>query len=266
MNNVISSWRFLVLGAFLVLNAYWIGIALLPEPNVKASAALTSQTSKAPKLNEQRSPIPSKPAATIQVVRAPVSEVQPIPSKPKHKVEVPKQVAKVLKPSGQKPGKKALKKDASKNEPRLVGFVSVDYLALEKMVMRQGGAVYLYDLNSRSPIRQIKHGVLVTITPPAERLSSVSHNLTGELDPALVASWVKEQRQLNPKSAFVVVAKFPAQFQSGFERFAKSIAAESNLQYESIDEVQFSFGSSGLVLTNFRSKDGIVPINRVFSS
>lgn len=242
-----------VLSAVIVLNSFLLYRAFVAPESLVAqeSAALVEQA----KPNEVKQ-IPKTEPISIEIVQTP----KPV------QVEVKKQSQSIAQPVQAAPQKTPSKETSESSEPRLVGKVSMGYFELERMVERSGGAIFLYDINTRRPIRQIKRGVLVSLSQAPEALSAVGHNITDELESHRVSSWAEEQRLFNPSGSFVVVAKFPASFQQGFEQLAHQAASELNIEYKSVDEVRFQFTHHGLVIHQLKVDDAFLAVNKVFST
>ena len=252
MNHSALFFRYVLVIGLVLLNLYWLWLAFdLQQHDETSVAAETANT-------EQAEP-PKPQPVTIEVAAAmpePAPEPAATPEPPAPNTNTP--------PAEQLAERAPAQKESQQNEPQLIGQVMVDYPSLERMVRQQGGAIYLYDLNRRQPVRMISHGVLVAIPSSHTALSPLSHNLTKQLDRQLVNSWIAEERRLSPEGHFVVVAKFPDAFQTGFEQFAKAQAAQARITYSDIDEVQFSFTADGLLLRQFLSKGRAIPVNTPF--
>lgn len=243
MNNTAYRRAYLVLAMLLLANLYWLWLTLSAPPTLTANAEQTKQNPAAAK---------AKPVSITPAPKAANVPPQKPSAAPAKKTSPAATVAK--------------KQTSKKNEPRLIGEVNVDYFTLERTINQLGGGVFLYDINQRKTVRQINQGVLISTKPSKRPLSIVSHNITSELEKDRVDSWVKEQRQFIPNGQFVVVAKLPTDYQTGFEQFVKMQAAQHNTDFNKIDEVRFNFTAQGLVLREFFIDGKIIAVNQPYRS
>lgn len=252
--------KFCLLLAVIILNSFLLFQAF------KEPKSLLSQASK-DKPDSAKREVQREVEQSVLTEQISIEVVQMPQAQPKVPVDPPEPE---VKPPSITPNENLIAQNESQqknenSEPRLVGKVDIDYFELERMVESTGGAIFLYDLNIKRPVRQIKRGVLVSLSQAPTSLSVVSHNITDELEQLRVFSWAEEQRLFNPSGSFVVVAKFPASFQHGFEQLAQQIARELNLEYKSVDEVRFQFTQQGLVINQLKIDDKLLDVNRAFS-
>lgn len=157
---------------------------------------------------------------------------------------------------------------AKKGEPRIAGIIPSYMTArdFEHLVRSLNGRLIIYDNENNKLVRIINKGIPIAPFPNAMMgLSNSSHVVTDDLESKAVDAWINEAKSLSNSSSFDIHAKLGATAQSGFFHAIKGVIANKGYAYQDVDQVNFTYERTGLVINDFTVNDKTIVVNALFS-